>query len=1284
MITKRDILIISDSRDIHRSITMHLNEYDYALVPVKKSKDGIDYASDNRPAIAIIDLCLRDGHGVDTLRKIGDKSPLTVCIIISGKDTLESAVEAVNSGAFGIILKPLERNNLLTAIQRASEKHKADEKQKFRSQISEQVNDSVIVSDLGYNIVWVNQAFETLYGYSQKEIVGKNPGILNAEPKADEIQAEILKTVSSGRIWNGELINKKRDGTTFPTDLIITPLTDETDQIIAYASFQRDVTVRKMREDALKEEERKYRELADLLPQTVYEIDLDGRITYINQFGLEATGYTHEDVEKGLGAFQIVSKKDHKRLKLNISLAESGVQYVPDEYTIRRKDGTTFTALIYATCIFKDKKSIGLRGILVDKTELKKAEEERLASEIRFRSMIESTSDAVFCYEYNPPIITSDPEESQIEQFFNGILVECNNVCASFYGADSTDEIIGRTFSDLFKNSPQNYSKLFRKLITGNYNLKDSEGTHKLPDGSIKYFMNNAQCVVENDRVLRVWGNFRNITDRKLAEIKLQQTTRMSSDIVQAIPSGLFIFQYEKPNKLTLISGNPESEKLTGIKVNECIGKSLNDILPEAQKFGITDVLLNVARTGETQETSDTYYKDDKLEGSFRNRVFKIPNNRIAVAFEDVTKIKIAEENLQNSEKKFRSYVDNAPDGLIVSNGKGVILDVNKGASVLTGYAINDLLKMSLFDLFTSNDQNDIMTDLKNLNLNETLKIELPFMKNDSTKGFLSLDAVVLNTDKYLIFCKDMTDRKQTEATLIESERRYRQLVENIPFKLSHFDVKQQKYIYWNTDELWTGMSIDEWNSLSPEKHMSFIHPEDIPRVRNAIIDWESSGQKETLKFEYRIRRKERDYSWLESWIYNEFDDAKNHISTIQLYWDITERKKIEQQQKKLADRFQEAQKKESLSLLAGGIAHDFNNLLVGILGNASFILSDLSPASPIKESLIGIEKSAQRAADLTRQMLAYSGKGHFVIEDFSLTELVNEMIHLVKASITKKAKINLELDDEIPAINGDITQIRQLVMNLIINASDAIGEENGSITLKTGVKNCSKRHLRNANLGENLEPGKYIFLCVEDTGCGMAENTLKKIFDPFYTTKFTGRGLGLAATLGIVEGHKGAIIVESALGKGTKFEIVLPISHNKQPVQDTAVQTGSSEHGTGTIFIVDDEELIINLVSRSLKRAGYDVISAKDGLEAVEIYKSRFEEIDLILLDLTMPKLSGEEAFEEIKKINSDAIVVISSGFGEQEAEKRFFGKGLTGFVQKPYTPTSLINKIAQILREH
>jgi PAS domain S-box-containing protein len=396
------------------------------------------------------------------------------------------------------------------------------------------------------------------------------------------------------------------------------------------------------------------------------------------------------------------------------------------------------------------------------------------------------------------------------------------------------------------------------------------------------------------------------------------------------------------------------------------------------------------------------------------------------------------------------------------------------------------------------------------------------------------------------------------------------------------------------------------------------------------------------------------------------YTDVSGELLYIGVGHDVTEQKRAEEERLSLERQLLHAQKLESLGVLAGGIAHDFNNILMAIIGNADMALMRINPESAAVDNLRNIETAAARAADLAKQMLAYSGKGKFLIQSHDLNDLLEEMLHILQVSISKKAVLRLDLNRPLPTVEADATQIRQIVMNLVINASEAIGDKSGVIAISSGVMDCSRDYLKDVWLDENLNEGLYVFMEISDSGCGMTKETLGKLFDPFFTTKFTGRGLGMAAVLGIVRGHKGAIKVYSEPGKGSTFKILLPASEkpselfNHQPQHD-------NWRGSGTVLLVDDEETVRAIGKEMLKALGFEVLTAGDGREAVAAYREN-EGIKLVILDLTMPHSDGEQCFRDLRVLDPEVKVIISSGFSEQEVTQKFLGKGLAGFIQKPY----------------
>lgn len=414
---------------------------------------------------------------------------------------------------------------------------------------------------------------------------------------------------------------------------------------------------------------------------------------------------------------------------------------------------------------------------------------------------------------------------------------------------------------------------------------------------------------------------------------------------------------------------------------------------------------------------------------------------------------------------------------------------------------------------------------------------------------------------------------------------------------------------------------------------------------------------------------------------YSFFTFSDDLSGTIHILKDITKIKNAEEEKIRIERQLLHTQKLESLGILAGGIAHDFNNLLMGILGNAELALmnKDLLPSSVIT-NLETIKKATEKASHLTRQMLAYSGKGKFVIKEIDLNSFIREIFDLVKVSISKKAVINLNLYEKEPLIiNGDPGQIEQVILNLVINASEALEEKEGLITITTGKHFCDSKYFENTVDGNirEFKEGDYVYFEITDTGCGMDKETMNRIFEPFFTTKFTGRGLGLSAILGIVRGHNGAIRVYSEKGKGTSFKILFPAVKPITQLKDSKKEYDKLEDKT--FLIIDDEEVVREVSQKMVELLGGKAFIAKDGKEGIEIFKNNNDKIDYVLLDLTMPDLSGEEVFRELKKIKENIYVILMSGYNEQDVSQRLVGKGFAGFIQKPFTIEKLLEIISR-----
>jgi PAS domain S-box-containing protein len=506
--------------------------------------------------------------------------------------------------------------------------------------------------------------------------------------------------------------------------------------------------------------------------------------------------------------------------------------------------------------------------------------------------------------------------------------------------------------------------------------------------------------------------------------------------------------------------------------------------------------------------------------------------------------------------------------------------------------------------------------------------------------------------------------RKQAEAALLDSEERFRKIFEDGPLGMAVVD---SDHHFVRVNKTFCDMLGYGQHELSTLTLVELTHPDD--RVVNGrLTEQPFFSEIQGVKQEKRLLKRSGEPLWAyltASVIGNGEEEARIGMVMIE---DITERKRAE-------EALRLAQKMESLGILAGGVAHDFNNLLVAILGQSSLALSMLPPHFPAHKHIERSVKAAERAADLTQQLLAYTGRGPFVLQPVHLNTLIRENLHLLEAVIPKNVQLLLDLAEAIPPVEADPSQLQQVIMNLILNAAEAIDDRPGTVIARTGIQTVNGDEPAYwQRTHKPLEPGSYVSLQVSDNGCGMDRETLSKIFDPFYTTKFTGRGLGLAAVLGIVRGHKGGLRVSSKPGEGTTFDLLFPFCEIDQ---EEPSQTGPSEAravARGSVLVIDDEEPVRVAVSDMLELEDIRVVTAENGHEGIALYQERMNEVDVVLLDLSMPGLSGEETLEKLQQIDPNVRVILSSGYSEAEVSRRFEGKGLVGFIPKPYRLQTLL----------
>ena len=654
----------------------------------------------------------------------------------------------------------------------------------------------------------------------------------------------------------------------------------------------------------------------------------------------------------------------------------------------------------------------------------------------------------------------------------------------------------------------------------------------------------------------------------------------------------------------------------------------------------------------------------------------------------DITDLAEERERLRLSEARFRLLVEHAPDAIVMLNATtGRFVEVNAGAEVLFKTGRRNLLGSGPLD-FSPSHQPDGQPSAKQAwaqikkALDEgTVTFEWTHLTSDGEEVPCEVQLLrLLGSGDVLLrgSLVDLRPRLARERNLLESERKFRLLFEQSVEGLLLLD--GDRFTDFNPAVLeMLRCTEPEFVRLHPWELSPPTQPDGRGSQEKALEMMRTAHAAGVHRFEWVHRRMTGEDFPVEVTLIPIPLGGREVLFTS--WRDITDRKQAEEDRLSLQRQMLDAQKLESLGVLAGGIAHDFNNLLTAILTNINLAEELLPVQAPVQAQLAAAGRATLKAAELTRQMLAYSGKGRFVVKAHDFNAVVLELTDLVKASIGKRIALRYSLEEHLPHVEADAAQIQQVILNLVTNASDAIGEGDGEIRIATVSRSLDEAGLAAELPGQGLPPGRHVLLEVTDTGCGMAPEVLARIFDPFFTTKSKGHGLGLAALLGIVNGHHAGLQVHSEPGVGTTFRLYFPVI---QYVPEPPVEVPAEPHVRleGRILLVDDEEAILVVGRQALERLGFEVETAADGIEAVTLFSRRPHAYRMALVDLTMPRMSGRDCFLALRALRPDLPVVLSSGFSEQESVKQFLGEGLAGFIQKPYTLPQLRRVLSAALR--
>jgi PAS domain S-box-containing protein len=635
----------------------------------------------------------------------------------------------------------------------------------------------------------------------------------------------------------------------------------------------------------------------------------------------------------------------------------------------------------------------------------------------------------------------------------------------------------------------------------------------------------------------------------------------------------------------------------------------------------------------------------------------------------------------QDELARLAAIIESSSDAIISKDLNGTILTWNRGAAAIYGYAAEEAIGRSIHLLVAPDrmaEEEAILARLrdgKRVQHFETVRINksgLPIHVSLTISPIFGKNGIVGASD----VARDITERKRLDAAIAQLAA----IVESSEDAIISKDLSGTIQT-WNTSaERLYGYTAQE----AIGRNMTILQPAGREHEETEILQRAARGERVD---HFETERVKKDGSVVKvSLTISPIRDRRGVVAgASHIARDISKQKEVEEQ-------LRQTQRLESLGVLAGGVAHDFNNLLTGILGNASLAAELLPPdLISLRSILDDVMRASERAANLTQQLLAYAGKGRFAVVTLDVTALIREISHLVQSTIPKNVQVRLELDENVPCIEGDAAQVQQVVMNLLINAAEAIPEGRaGSVRIAARASRMEEVDMRSSSASPIATPfasqdpgaGEYVMLEVSDNGSGMDEATRARIFDPFFTTKFLGRGLGLAAVLGIIRGHKGVLRVSSEPGQGSTFQVLFPASSKRGvvPVQRKSAIAGWT-NGNKAVLVIDDETTVLRVARASLESHGFRVIQAENGSRGIDLFREHQGEIAAVLLDLSMPEMDGEEVLRRLRGISTGVKVVLSSGFNEAEAVRRFSAEELAGFIQKPYTAIALANKISDVV---
>jgi two-component system, cell cycle sensor histidine kinase and response regulator CckA len=1010
-----------------------------------------------------------------------------------------------------------------------------------------------------------------------------------------------------------------------------------------------------LEQELLRRSEELYRTIFETCGTAIIIINEDSTIQLTNSNFEKLSGYTREELEGKMSWTAFIAEEDLERMKSYHKMRRIDINKVPPEYEFRfiNRHGEVRNILLNVAIIPNTNQSL---ASCMDITERKHAEEALRRSERSYRNIIESI------------------QESYYEVDLKGNLTFFNPSTVRNLGY-TEEELIGINFRSFMDDFHANmvFEKFNKLYVTGEqvnafeWELIKKNGEKMASEASVSLRKDDSGNIVGFKGVVR------DITERKESEKALRESEEKYRNILESIQEAY----YEVDLKGNFTFFNDSMSSFFGYTRDELLGSHYSGYVDKEFVPRIFDVFHKVFLTGEPDKGFDwETIRKDGTRGSVESSVSLIRDSRgNPIGFRgvarDVTERKQAVEALRRSEERYRNILESIQDAYAEVDLQGRFLFFNDSLCRMIGHSREVLLGMNYRDIATpevARKAYEFFHEIYVTGKPSTL-MDYEVIRKDGTKRVFELSVSLMSDDAgkatgFRGLARDITKRKEAEEALRISEARFRDLAELLPETVYETDLKGRiTFVNKSGLERFGYSGQDICNGLNVLDVVS----RDERQMLLENIDKLLKGEKTGLK-EYLVVRKNGTTFPVFAHSAPILGDGKP-LGFRGFLVDISEKKNLEEQ-------LLHAQRMESIGTLAGGVAHDFNNLLTGIQGNVSIMMMEIDKGGPLhKKRLENMERCVKRGTDLTRQLLGFARGGKYEVKVTDLSDFIRKSTDMfIRAR--KEIRLHLQGGKGIWPVDVDQGQMEQVLLNLYLNAWQAMP---GGGDLYVG--------LENVDLGDDsakpyeLSSGRYVKVSVRDTGIGMDDAVKARIFDPFFTTKdrASGTGLGLASVYGIVKNHGGSIHVESKAGFGTEFMIFMPAS--SKDVEHEVAVGDEVEKGTGCILLVDDEEMILDVGCEMLSELGYRVVKARGGKEGLVQFQRLIPVVDLVILDMIMPDMSGMEVFERLKEIYPGVRVLLSSGYSLEGQAKEIMERGCRGFIQKPFSLQDLSKKIREVI---